>query len=66
MHAGAPPPSDPFLSVRTALILVIALLVGIVAGALGFLGYGTVAGAVLIGGGAAGGAMMMFHAVLGR
>ena len=66
MPAGASPPSDPFLSVRTAVVMVIAMLTGIVAGVLGFFGYGTIAVAVLIGGGAAGGAMMMFHALLGR
>jgi hypothetical protein len=54
------------LSLRSALVLVIAVVVGISAGVLSYLSSHDVPGAVLVGGGAAGAATILFHAVLGR
>ena len=59
-------PPDSLLTVRAALVLLIAVVIGIVAGILGYLAYGGVAVGVLIGGGAAGGALALFHTVLAR
>lgn len=56
-------PARP-LSVRTAVLLLITVFVGLVAGAVGFLAYREVAIAVLVGGGAAGGALSLFHRLL--
>lgn len=58
--------SEPLLSVRTAVVLLLAAVIGIAAGCVGFLAYRDVAIAVLIGGGAAGGALPLFHALLSR
>jgi hypothetical protein len=62
---AAPPPS-PLLSVRTALILLIAIVVGLVAGVLGYFASGEIAAAVLIGGSGAGSALALFHTLLDR
>jgi hypothetical protein len=62
----AMPPPGPLLSVRAALVLLIAIVVGQVAGILGYVANGGIATAVLIGGGAAGGALALFHTLLDR
>ena len=49
----SPPPSDPFLTVRTAVLLLIATVVGIVAGMLGLLAYRDVPVALPLAGGGA-------------
>jgi hypothetical protein len=61
MHRPTP---NPLLTVRAALILLTAIVVGLVAGALSYLANHNVPTATLIGGGAAGGAIMLFHTVL--
>lgn len=61
-----PPPPSPLLTVRAALVLLTAIVVGLVAGALGYLANHDVPTATMIGGGAAGGAIMLFHTVLDR
>jgi len=58
------PTPGPLLSVRAAVVLLIAAVVGLVAGALGFLATGSVPAAVLTGGGAAGGAALLFHTLV--
>ena len=62
----ATPPPGPLLSVRAALVLLIAIVVGLVAGTLGYFANGGVATAVLVGGSAAGGALALFHTLLDR
>jgi hypothetical protein len=61
-----PPPSGPLLNARAARILLIAGLVGLVAGSAGYVAYGSSAIAVLVGGAAAGGAMDLFDRLLYR
>jgi hypothetical protein len=60
------PPPDPLLPVRTAVVLLIAAVVGISAGTLALLAYHDVPVALLLAGGAAGGAMALFHGLLAR
>lgn len=62
----ATPPPGPLLSVRTALVLLIAIVVGLVAGILGYFANGGIATAVLIGGGGAGSALALFHTLVDR
>jgi hypothetical protein len=61
-----PPPPDPLLTVRAALVLLTAIVVGLVAGGLGYLAHHDVPTAVLVAGAAAGGALMLFHSLLGH
>ena len=61
-----PSSSGPLLTVRAALILLLALVVGVLAGGLSYLTDHSVPHAVLWGGGAAGGALLLFHTVIGR
>jgi hypothetical protein len=61
-----PSPAGPLLTVRAAVILLLALVVGVLAGGLSYLTDHSVPGAVLWGGSAAGGAMLLFHTVIGR
>jgi hypothetical protein len=56
----------PLVDVRTAVVLMLALLVGIIAGVLSYLSGRDLAAATLVGGGATAGAMLLFHTVLGR
>lgn len=53
----------PLLATRAALVLLIAVMVGVVAGTLAFHASGTrnVAAAALVGASAAGGALLMFN-----
>jgi hypothetical protein len=60
------PPPGPLLSVRAALVLLIAVVVGLVAGILGYLANGGIAMAALIGGGGGGSALALFHTLLDR
>lgn len=59
-------PGDPLLTVRAAVILLLALLTGATAGVLAYLAHRSVPGAALTGGGAAGGAILLFNTVIGR
>jgi hypothetical protein len=54
------------LTVRAAVVLLIALVVGIAAGGLSYLAEHSLPSAVLWGGGAAGGALLLFHTIIGR
>jgi hypothetical protein len=65
MRSPSSPSPDPLLTVRTTVVLMIALVVGLVAGGLAFLAHCNVATAVLVGGGAAGGGLALFHALVG-
>jgi hypothetical protein len=60
------PPPGPLLSVRAALVLLIAVMVGLVAGILAYFAYGGIATAALIGGGGGGGALTLVHTLLDR
>jgi len=60
------PPPGPLLPVRTAVVLLIAAVVGIVAGMLAMFAYHDVPVALLLAGGAAGGALALFHGLLAR
>ena len=60
------PPVPPLLTVRAALILMSAIFAGVLAGILAYLSQPSVPAAVLWGGGAAGGALALFHSVIGR
>ena len=62
----APTPPAPLLTVRAAVVLLTALIVGVLAGGLAYLVDHSVPAAVLWGGGAAGGAVLLFHTVIGR
>jgi hypothetical protein len=59
-------PTGPLLTVRAAVIFLLALLVGTIAAVLAFLAYHSAPGAVLTGGGAAGGAILLFNTLIGR
>lgn len=56
---------DPLLSIRTALVLLLATLVGLSAGGLAYLGGQSLSASALTAGGAAGGALLLFHTVIG-
>ena len=62
----ATPPSGPLVSVRAALVLLIAIVVGMVAGILGYFAYGGLAIAALVGGSGAGAALALAHNLLDR
>lgn len=62
----APSPSGPLLTVRATVVLLLALITGVLAGVLAYLGDHALPAAVLVGGGAAGAAVLLFHAVIGR
>ena len=61
--AGSPstPSRPPLLSLRSFVILVVALLIGAVAGALTWLSAHSIPGAILVGGGSFGGALKVIH-----
>lgn len=61
-----PSSPGPLFPLRTAVILLLALVVGVLAGALSYLADHSVPHAVLWGGGAAGGALALFHNMIGR
>ncbi len=60
------PPSGPLLTVRATVVLLAAIMVGLVAGGLGYLAHHDVATGFLIGGGTVGGALVLFHTLVGR
>lgn len=59
-------PPGPLLSVRAAVVLLLALVVGLLVGGLSYLTDHSVPHAVLWGGSAAGGALLLFHTVIDR
>jgi hypothetical protein len=58
------PSPGPLLSVRAALILLIAIVTGLVAGVLGYLAHGGIAAAALIGGGGVSGALALCQTLI--
>lgn len=58
--------ADPLLTLRAAVILLLALLAGAIAAVLMYLEYHSVPGAALTGGGAIGGAILLFNSVIAR
>lgn len=56
-------PAKPLLTVRAALVLLLAIVVGVLAGVLAGLGGNTIPAAVLVGGCATGGALLLFHSI---
>lgn len=60
------PPPEPLLTVRTALVLLLAAAAGSVAGSLSYLANHSVPTGVLVGCGGSGAAVALFHQVLGR
>jgi hypothetical protein len=60
------PTPGPLLTVRAAVVLLMAMVAGLVAGALSYLATRSVPAAMLTAGGAAGAAMMLFHTLVGR
>ena len=61
-----PSPPGPLLSVRSAVVLALALLVGLCACWLAYLTNHSPPADALVGGGAFGGAVMLFHTVIAR
>ncbi|RSM96243.1 hypothetical protein DMB42_48815 [Nonomuraea sp. WAC 01424] len=59
-------PPGPLLSVRSAVVLLLAAVVGLLAGLLASLSGQPLPAAFLLAGGAAGGALALFHTVIGR
>lgn len=59
-------PPGPLLSVRAAVVLLLALVVGLCACGLAYLANHSLPADALVGGGAAGGALMLFHTAIGR
>lgn len=57
---------EPLLSVRSTVVLLMAVLVGVGAGVLASLAGQPVPAAALVGGGAAGAALALFHALIAR
>ncbi|CAN3978402.1 hypothetical protein [Kitasatospora purpeofusca] len=60
-----PPVSTPLLTVRTAIILLTATVIGLIAGGLTFLGGGPAADAVLAGLAGAGASVPVLHQLIG-
>lgn len=57
---------EPLLTVRSAVVLLVAIVVGVLAGGLSYLADHSVPAAVLWGGGAAGSTIPLFHTIIGR
>ena len=55
----------PLLNLRAAVVFLLAFVIGVVAGLLSYLADRSLASAVLWGGGAAGGSLMLFHQLIG-
>jgi hypothetical protein len=62
---GPRPSPGSLLPVRAAVVLLGALVIGVIAASLGYLAHRNVPTALLIGGGALGGALALFHTLLG-
>jgi hypothetical protein len=60
------PSPEPLLTVRAAVVLLLALIAGGVAGVLGYLVHRSFPDAVLVGGSAAAGAIVLFNSVIGK
>ncbi len=60
------PSPGPLLSVRAAVILLLAAVVGLLAGLLAHLAGQPLPAACLVGGGAIGGSVLLFHTIVGR
>lgn len=63
-HLATATAAPEFISLRTAVILLIAFVCGVVAGSLTFLAYGNVPAAVLAGLGAVAGALIAAHTLV--
>jgi hypothetical protein len=61
-----PSPPGPLLSVRTALVLILSFMVGMSAAVLSYLADQPVPTAVLVGGGASGASLLLFHTLIGK
>jgi len=59
-------PPGPLLTVRAAVVLLLAFLTGLLAIGLATLAGNSLPAAILVGAAAAGGALMLFHTVIGR
>lgn len=59
-------PNAPLLTIRAAVILLLALVIGVLAGFLSYQTDSSLPGAVLWGGGAAGTGIVLFHSIVGR
>lgn len=57
--------NPPLLTVRSALVALIAVVVGLAGGVLAYLASAGLPGAALIGASAAGGALGLFHSLIG-
>ncbi len=57
-------PPEPLLSLRAAVILLIALFVGVIAGVLSYLASSNIAAAALVGGGAVTVILPVTHSIL--
>jgi hypothetical protein len=64
--ADQPRQPEPLLSLRATVVLLLAMLTGFAAGVLAHLAGQPVAAAVLVGGGAAGAALALFHNLIGH
>ncbi|MBM0255534.1 hypothetical protein [Micromonospora sp. 4G55] len=58
------PSLGPLMTVRTAVILLLALVTGLLAGGMSYLVDHSAPSAVLVGSGAAGSALLLFHSVI--
>lgn len=59
-------PAKPLLTTRAAVVLLLALVAGLVAGGLSYLSEPSLPSAVLVGGGAMGGSLVLFHKIVGQ
>ncbi|MGX9924047.1 hypothetical protein ACWIG4_29830 [Streptomyces sp. NPDC002248] len=66
MSRNRVPENKPLLTLRAALILLFALLTGVTAGVLTALSQHDLAQAVLVGGGALGGSLLLYDKVIGH
>jgi hypothetical protein len=64
--AAPPPEPEGFITQRSALVGLIAIVCGLVVGAITYVAYGNTAGAVLAGLGALGGTLVAAHALIRR
>jgi hypothetical protein len=60
-----PAPPEPLLTVRAALVLLLAVVIGLLAGGLSYLADNSVPSAILRGGAASAAATLLFHKVIG-
>lgn len=60
------PDHEPLISLRTAVVLLAALLIGAIATALAYYGTQSPANAALVGGSAVGGATLLLHNIIGN